>query len=154
MFPSKKVYGFDFVQPSIDIVNDLREHRGLNAFGVAFNIMEPDFKIDVEDNSVIFTSGAIEQVASKFDKFINFILEKKPSLVVNIEPAYEVYNQDILFDYLAAKFHKKRGYTSGYLPRIKELEKQNKVDILKIKRLNFGSLFMEGFTCIIWRPSQ
>jgi hypothetical protein len=94
----------------------------------------------------------IEQIASKFEKFIDFLLEKKPELVVHIEPTYEVYDQDILFDYLAAKFHKKRGYTRGYLPRLKDLEINNKIEIIKIKRLDFGSLFMEGYTCIIWKP--
>ena len=82
----------------------------------------------------------------------DFLLEKKPSLVVHIEPIYEVYDQDILFDYLAAKFHSKRGYTAGYLPRLKELEAKGKIEILNVQRLNFGSLLFEGFTNIIWRP--
>ena len=151
-FPEKKVYGFDFVQSSVDIVNDLALHHGFNSEGRLFNLIEPDFEIELEENSLVFTSGVIEQVASKFEKFIDFLLEKKPSLVINIEPTYEVYEQDRLFDYLAAKFHKKRGYTQGYLPRLRELEKQGKVEILKVKRLNFGSLFMEGFTYMVWRP--
>ena len=152
MFPNKKVYGFDFVQSSVDIVNDLASHHNLNAQGGLFNIIEPDLSINLDKNSIVFTSGVIEQIASKFEKFIDFLLEKKPELVVHIEPTYEVYDQDILFDYLAAKFHKKRGYTRGYLPRLKDLEINNKIEIIKIKRLDFGSLFMEGYTCIIWKP--
>ena len=57
-----------------------------------------------------------------------------------------------MFDYLAAKFHSKRGYTMGYLPRLKQLELDGKIEILNVKRLNFGSLFFEGFTNIIWKP--
>ena len=152
MFPEKKVYGFDFVQSSVDIVNELAKNHDLNTEGALFNIVDPDFDINLDENSLVFTSGVIEQIASKFDNFIDFLLQKKPKLVVHVEPTYEVYDQEILFDHLAAKFHKKRGYTIGYLPRLKELEKEGKVEILKIKRLNFGSLFMEGFTNIIWRP--
>ena len=100
----------------------------------------------------MFTSGVIEQIASKFDKFVDFLLEKKPKMVVHIEPTYEVYDQDNLFDYLAAKFHKKRGYTRGYLTKLKKLEAEGKIEILKVKRLNFGSMFFEGYTSIIWRP--
>ena len=146
------LYGFDFVQSSVDIVNDLAEHHNLNAEGGLFNMIEPNFDIELDDNSLVFTSGAIEQIASKFDKFIDFLLEKKPSLVVHVEPTYEVYDQTVLFDNLAAKFHSKRGYTQGYLPELQKLESEGKIEILKIKRLNFGSLFMEGFTNIIWRP--
>ena len=73
-------------------------------------------------------------------------------MVVHVEPTYEVYDQDLLFDYLAAKFHSKRGYTMGYLPRLKQLELDGKIEILNVKRLNFGSLFFEGFTNIIWKP--
>ena len=116
------------------------------------NKPDPDFEIDIDPNSVVFTSGTIEQIASKFEKFVEFLLQKKPELVVHVEPTYEVYDRDVLFDYLAAKFHKKRGYTAGYLPRLQQLESEGKAEILKIKRLNFGSLFMEGFTCIVWRP--
>ena len=152
MYPDKKVYGFDFVQSSVDIVDELAKKHSLNAKGGLFNLIEPDFDISLDDNSLVFTSGAIEQIASKFDKFIDFILEKRPSLVVHVEPTYEVYDQEILFDYLAAKFHCKRGYTMGYLPRLKKLEKEGKIEILNVKRLNFGSMFFEGFTNIIWRP--
>jgi hypothetical protein len=152
MFPDKKVYGFDFVQSSVDIVGDLVEKHSFNAQGGLFNMIEPDFNIELDNNSLIFTSGAIEQIASKYEKFVEFLLEKKPQLVVHVEPTYEVYNQDILFDYLAAKFHKKRGYTMGYLPRLRQLESEGKIKILNVKRLNFGSLFFEGFTNIIWKP--
>ena len=152
MFPDKKIYGFDFVQSSVDIVSDLVEKHSLNAQGGLFNMIDPDFNIELDSNSLVFTSGAIEQIASKFEKFLEFLLEKKPQIVVHVEPTYEVYDQDILFDYLAAKFHSKRGYTMGYLPRLKQLELDGKIEILNVKRLNFGSLFFEGFTNIIWKP--
>ena len=152
MFPDKKVYGFDFVQSSVDIVNELAKSHRFNAEGRLFNLIEPDTSIEINANSVVFTSGAIEQIASKFEKFVDFLLDKKPNLVVHIEPTYELYDQTVLFDYLAAKFHKKRGYTQGYLPKLQELEKENKIEIIKTKRLNFGSLFMEGYNLIIWKP--
>ena len=69
-----------------------------------------------------------------------------------MEPTVELYDETNLVDHLAAKFHKKRGYTQGYLPRLKALEAEKKVEILKVKRTYFGSLFMEGFSFIIWRP--
>jgi len=151
-FPEKKIYGFDFVQSSVDIVNEISEYYKFNSEGKIFDITNPDRDINLDDNSLVFTGGVIEQVAGKFEKFVEYLLEMKPKLVVHVEPIYELYDQDILFDYLAAKFHHKRGYTRGYLPRLRELEKENKIEIIKLKRLNFGSLLMEGYTCIVWKP--
>jgi len=151
-FPKKKIYGFDFVQSSVDIVNEVSEFHNFNAEGKIFDIINPDHNIRLDENSLVFTAGVIEQVAGKFEKFIDYILQMKPKLVVNSEPIYELYDQDIPFDYLAAKFHSKRGYTIGYLPRLLELEKEGRIKIIKIQRLNFGSLFIEGYNCIIWKP--
>ena len=151
-FPKKKIYGFDFVQSSVDIVNEISKFYNFNSEGKIFDIINPDFNIHLDENSLIFTAGVIEQVAGKFDKFIDYILQMKPKLVVNSEPIYELYDQENLFDYLAAKFHYKRGYTRGYLPKLLELEKEGKIEIIKLKRLNFGSLLMEGCTCIVWKP--
>ena len=148
----KQIYGFDFVQSSVDIVNEISKFYNFNSEGKIFDIINPDFKIHLDENSLIFTAGVIEQIAGKFDKFIDYILQMKPKLVVNSEPIYELYDQDNLFDYLAAKFHYKRGYTRGYLTRLLELEKEGKIEIIKLKRLNFGSLLMEGYTCIVWKP--
>ena len=36
-------------------------------------------------------------------------------------------------------------------PELKDLESQGIIDIIAIKRLNFGSLFMEGYNQIIWK---
>ena len=151
-FPKKKIYGFDFVQSSVDIVNEISKFYNFNSEGKIFDIINPDFNIHLDENSLIFTAGVIEQVAGKFEKFIDYILQMKPKLVVNSEPIYELYDQENLFDYLAAKFHYKRGYTRGYLPKLLELEKEGKIEIIKLKRLNFGSLLMEGYTCIVWKP--
>ena len=151
-FPKKKIYGFDFVQSSVDIVNEISKFYNFNAEGKIFDIINPDLDIHLDENSLVFTAGVIEQVAGKFEKFIDYILQMKPKLVVNSEPIYELYDQDILFDYLAAKFHYKRGYTRGYLPKLLELEKEGRIKIIKLKRLNFGSLLMEGYTCIVWKP--
>ena len=63
-----------------------------------------------------------------------------------------MYDDQILLDYLAIKFHKKRGYTEGLLPRLKELERLGQIELLKVKRLYFGSTFMEGYTYMIWKP--
>ncbi|MBU1488113.1 class I SAM-dependent methyltransferase [bacterium] len=151
-YPEKKLHGLDFVPSSRDVVNKLGEVYGWKITGHLFDMLSPDESLEIENNSAIFTIGVIEQLASKFEPFLQFLLEQSPKLCLHVEPTIELYKEDNLVDYLAMKFHRKRGYTENYLTRLRELEAQNRIEILKVKRLFFGSLFMEGYSLITWKP--
>ena len=112
----------------------------------------PDEGFLLDENSAIFTFGSVEQIAGKFENFIQYLFNQNPALCIHLEPTLEMYDDKTLLDYLAIKFHKKRGYTEGFLTRLKELEILGQVELLKVKRLYFGSTFMEGYTYFIWRP--
>ena len=57
-----------------------------------------------------------------------------------------------LVDYLAVRFHAFWGYLSGLLLRLRQLEAEKRIEILKVQRMNFGSMYHEGYSCVIWRP--
>ena len=152
LYPEKKLYGLDFVPSSRDLVNRIGEVYGWKMTGHFFNMLSPDENCKIENNSAIFTIGAIEQLASNFEAFLQFFLKRSPELCLHVEPTIELYDENNLIDYLAMKFHRKRGYTEGYLTRLRELEAKNKIEILKVKRLFWGSLYMEGYSLIIWKP--
>ena len=61
-------------------------------------------------------------------------------------------DENNLIDYLTIKYFNKRNYLKNYLTKLQTLEKENKVEILEVKRLNYGSKFVEGHTLIIWKP--
>jgi hypothetical protein len=69
--------------------------------------------------------------------------------VVHIEPTIELYDEDWLIDWTAAEFHRKRGYTVGLLPY---LVNHPGVKMLEITRHHVGSMMMEGYNTIAWRP--
>ncbi len=153
LFPEKFLFGSDFVQSSVDLVNLISKSKKLNLKGSLFNMLSPDKDYNIPPNSGIFTFGALEQLASDLEPMINYLIQRKPSLCLHTEPAIELYDiQNSLEDYLAAKFQSKRGYSSGLISKLKILEKDKKIKIIKIKRLNFGSLFLEGYNLIIWKP--
>lgn len=154
LYPDKNLYGTDFVRSSVDLVNEIAKAHNLKLKGSIFDMVNPDESFTLKKNSLIFTIGAIEQLASKFEAFLQYLLHNSPELCVHVEPTVELYEENNLVDYLAIQFHKKRGYTQGFLPRLQELEKTGKIEILKVKRLFFGSLFMEGYNLIIWRPVE
>lgn len=152
LYPEKRLYGLDFSIAARDLVNKIGEIYHWKMTGHLFNMTSPNESFKIKRNSAVITSGSIEQLAGRFEPFLQYLMKQKPSLCVNIEPTVELYDENNLIDYLAARFHRKRGYTEGYLPRLKGLEAQGEIEILKVKRLFFGSLFMEGFTYIVWRP--
>ncbi|MBF0227309.1 MAG: class I SAM-dependent methyltransferase [Desulfobacterales bacterium] len=152
LFKNKELHGLDFVQSSVDLVNKIGSSYNCNIKGHLFDMIKPDFAFNLAEESAVFTFGAIEQLAGQFEEFLKFLLEKKPKLVIHIEPTVELYDENNLSDYLAIKFHKKRGYTTNYLPQLRELDSLKKLNLIKVKRLFFGSLFMEGYMLFIWQP--
>ena len=115
-----------------------------------FKIQEDTCEVKLLLQNTLINSSQFQNL----DKFIKYILEQPISLCIHVEPIIELYNENNLFDYLAIKFQGKRGYTKGLLPYLQKLESNKIIDILKIKRLYFGNLMMEGYNYIIWRPNK
>ena len=152
LFPNMNLYGSDFVQSSVDLVNNISAVHFLNVAGYLFDMIKPDSSIKLKKNSGVYTIGAIEQLGGKFNNFIHYLIDNKPKIVVHIEPTIELYDLNILEDYLAYKFHKKRGYTIGLLPYLQQLDREKIIKLEKVQRTYFGSLYMEGYNLIVWRP--
>jgi hypothetical protein len=152
LFPNVALYGSDFVESACKLVNAIANKYSLNLEGYLFDMINPNESLPLYSNSVVFTIGAIEQLGGRFHKFIDYLIRNKPMTVVHVEPVIELYDLNVLEDYLAYKFQTKRGYTTGLLPHLQELDKQGVIKLEKVKRLSFGSLFMEGYNLIVWRP--
>lgn len=152
MYPEKNIVGLDFVPSVIELLNMIKEKTGLNIEGSLFDMIHPDFDLNIKPDSAFYTFGAIEQLGGKIHKLFQFFLDKKPKICIHMEPVIEWYDEDNLLDYLAARFHRKRGYTEGLFPMIEKLKQEGKVEIIKVKRLYFGNYNMEGYNLIVWRP--
>lgn len=151
-FPLTRLYGLDWSKSSYEIVNMLRETHGLKISGLPFNFFEPNHDLELDPDAGVLTMCALEQIGPRHEAFVNFLLEKKPSICVNMEPLVDLYDESRLVDYLAVRYHRKRGYLEGYLPYLKDLQSQGKIEIVEIRRFFFGSLYHEGYSYIAWRP--
>lgn len=154
IYPEKKLFGSDFVQSSVDLVNEIATSKKISLQCDLFNMLEPNHSYEVSANSAIYTFGALEQLASNLDPILDFFISKSPSICIHTEPAIELYEDDSLIDYLGKKFQGKRRYSSGLIDKLKTLEAAGKIEIIKIKRLYFGSYFMEGYNFFAWKPKQ
>ena len=151
MFPNKKLYGCDFVQPSVDIVDAIHDKLKAKAEGVLFDMSNPSYDFKIAPNSCVFTMGAVEQIPFGFRKFIDYLVHNKVELCCHIEPCIELYDDNNIVDMTAILFYEKRGYTVGLLPYLIDLEKDGKISIINKKRTLVGSQRMEGYNLIVWK---
>ena len=151
LFPDKLLHGLDWVESSKNILDRLSPKFGGRLHGHIFDMFSPNPEIPFGSTSALFTAGALEQLGTRFDVFLDFILQRKPQICVHLEPIYELYNEDVLFDYVAARFSLARNWLRGFLPRLNELESQGLIEIIKVKR-TVGSFFHDGYSIVVWRP--
>lgn len=152
-FPKAQITGLDWAMAAVEIVEALRVSHGLNTVGRHFDFFHPDDSLEMPPGSAVFTVGALEQTGTQWGAFLDFLLRKKPACCFHIEPIHEWYDpENNLVDYTAWKAHEVRNFWRGFPGRIIELEKAGKARILKTKRINFGSLVLEGYSQLIWRP--
>jgi hypothetical protein len=151
-FQTKTCFGSDWVQPAVQILSLLREKKQLNVTGRLFNLFEPDYEANFPQSTAVVTFCAFEQLGNKFENILNFLLEKKPALVVQMEPIIEHYDPNEGIDNNAIDYHRSRGYLEGYLTNLYALQRDNKIKIQYVKRLKFGSLFHECFSITVWHP--
>tara|TARA_A100001015_G_scaffold2039_1_gene2777 strand:- start:11253 stop:12215 length:963 start_codon:yes stop_codon:yes gene_type:complete len=151
IFPEKKLYGSDFVASAVKLLKIVSKKHNINLQSFLFDMKSPNKKIKLLNGSAIYTSGALEQLSGKIERFVSYILKQKPEVVIHCEPAENFYNQNRLIDYLGFSFQNKRKYTNNLYAHLLKLEKKKKIKILKTLKSPFGSLMLEGYNLIVWK---
>lgn len=145
--------GLDWTESSQMIIGEISDSKINDKIkSHKFNFFEPDYNIQIPNNTAIFTCNALEQIGENFNEFLEFILDKKPDLCINFEPMTEFLDENILLDKLSILYCQKRNYLKGYFSKLKYLEEIGKIEIILEKRLFFGSLFLESISVVIWKP--
>lgn len=150
---TQKFIGLDWSVVSQDIIKNVSEKTKLNVIGKNFDYFNPDYDINIK-NKLVYTIASLEQIGENHSALLDFLIEKKPGLCIHFEPIAEVLLEDNLLDYLTLQYFKKRNYLKNYLTALQLLEQQDKLKILNVRRLNYGSKFIEGHTMIIWKPNH
>jgi len=151
--PNINLVGLDWATSSQEIIDEIQKLNICDKIkGYNFDYFNPNYEIEIPKNTAIFTCASLEQVGENYKDFIDFILEKKPDLCINFEPMSETLEENNLVDKLSILYFEKRKYLKNYLTYLKQLEKENKIEIIKTQRLYGGSYFIEGYPVVIWRP--
>lgn len=150
IYPDKSLTGYDWARPSQNILKTVAEKVGLNVRGRHFDFFQPDASITFEPNSAVMTFGALEQAGGNHGAYLEFLLARRPALVVDVIGIEELYDDADLSDYLALRYHRRRGYLSGYLSRLRALEGDGRIRILKTHHQRFGTLYDDPHSYVIW----
>jgi hypothetical protein len=144
--------GLDWTQASQKIIEEINK-LGINnkIKGYNFNYFSPDYNIDIPKNSAIFTCASLEQIHENYKDFVDYLISKKPEICIHFEPSAELLNENNLVDKLSIMYFNKRKYLKNYLTYLRQLEKENKIEILLSQRIFGGSYFIEGYPVIIWK---
>lgn len=151
LYPEKKVWGLDWAQASVDIVNGMAQACGWKMEGRRFDFFKPDKSFVLAPSSVVTTIGALEQTGDRYHDFLAYLVDSRPALCVHVEPTVQWYDRTNPVDEAAIRFHKKRRYWDGFLDVLADYEKKGRIRIEKKKRSYFGSLYVEGFSQTIWK---
>lgn len=152
MFSYKRYVGLDWAPASKEILDELARRHGWNMEGRVFDFFNPDPDMEIEDGSMVFTLGALEQTGTGWGPFLEHVLRFRPHLCIHVEPVVEWYGRGTPEDEAAALYHRERRYWEGFPARLRALEADGRIQIVKMLRSGFGSMYVEGYSQIMWRP--
>jgi len=151
--PTAELWGLDWANSSGRILEVLNERKFFpQILFHKFNFFNPDKNFNIKKNSGIYTVAALEQVGEKHKKFVDYLIQSKPKVCIHIEPIAELLNKNRLLDYLSLEYFKLRNYLSCFLTHLQKEERRGRLKIHETKRTHIGSLFIEGYSVIVWSP--
>ena len=151
--PTATLWGLDWTESSQKIIAHIATTlKDTTLFSRRFDYFQPDYKFVLEPDSVVYTVASLEQIGTKYEDFVTYLIHNKPKLCIHVEPIAELLDENNLLDFLSIQYFKKRNYLSGFLPYLYRLERDGIIKILKCTRTNIGSLFIEGYSVIVWTP--
>ncbi len=144
MGQGKRLRGMDWAASATRAVADL----GIEAQW--FDMLKPDHKVKLA--GAVFTVHALEQLGTDWGPFLDYLVEQEPRLCLHIEPIEELYDPADPHDAACLAYHRKRGYLSGFLTKLRDMENKGEADLLEVRKSSFGGMNHDAYSVIVWRP--
>jgi SAM-dependent methyltransferase len=152
VFPGTQLAGCDWAPSSQTLLGEIRQHLKLDITGHHFDFFRPALPMPLDREWAVLTFGALEQLGADHAAYLDFLLSQRPGLCVDVVGVAELYDSSDLVDYLGRLYHERRNYLTGYLPRLRELERDGRVEIVAAHHHRFGNYFDDPYSYIVWRP--
>ena len=153
--PKAQMYGLDWAISSQDGIQKINEACGTNFGYHNFDFFNVDVDYNLEPNSAVYTFAALEQVGDSYRDFVDYLIEQKPEICVHIEPMSDPLDpEENLIDYLSVRYFNKRNYLGNLVSTLKKIESCGKIEIVQLQRSYIGSLFIDGYSIVAWKPTD
>ena len=139
----KRLRGFDWANSAVASARSI----GIEAY--PFDMLHPNMAVKVA--GAVLTVHALEQLGADWQPFLDYLRSQKPILCIHIEPIEELYDASER-DQARLAYHRSRGYLSGWLSRIMELELLGEAEILETRKSPFGGKDHDAYSVLVWRP--
>jgi len=153
LMPDIELTGLDWAESSQQII-ELVSNRSSDAklHSKNFDYFKPDFNVELKQNAAVLTVASLEQTGKNYNDFLEYLLAKRPKVVIHIEPMWDSLDPNNLLDYLSIRYVKKRNYLDGFREYIWSLSKDGKIEVKVDRRTYLGSLYIDGYSVLIWKP--
>jgi hypothetical protein len=150
-----KLWGLDWAESSEQLVEEIAMNQNdRDLFARRFDLFAPDPTFHLGKNSAVVTVAALEQIGTRFQGFLNYLLEQGPKICIHLEPVVEFLESDNELDRLSIQYLTKRNYLRGFFTRLKELETDGDIEILQAERNPIGQVPLQAYSVIVWRPKS
>lgn len=146
LYPLKELVGLDWSQSAVD-----RLPRSIQ--GRVFDFFKPDYDVVLPPGSGVLTVGALEQTGTRWEPFLEYLLDQRPACCLHVEPILEWYDPENPVDQTAIAYHRARKYWEAFPAELAHLASQGKAEIIHQQRSFFGSKYIEGYSLLVWRPT-
>lgn len=151
LFPSTPLLLTDWSSESISIANQLNTIISNKISGAFYDFFALENAVDLS-NCLVITVHSLEQIGSDMS-VLERILEKKPKLILNIEPIIEDYKTTSEAGSLMIDLHNRREYFTGFPSWLSAKAQNNKLRILQSGKVRIGTEISEPYSFYIWEPT-
>jgi SAM-dependent methyltransferase len=153
--PKAKIYGLDWVKSSQETIKLINKNFDKKFQAKQFDFFNVDKKYSLEKRASVYTFAALEQSGKDYKGFIEYLIKQEPSVCLHVEPIAELLNpQYSILDSLSVEYFQRRNYLNGFLNFLKALESDGIIEIIDSRRSQIGSLFVDGYSVVAWRPTN
>ncbi len=140
----KDLAGYDI---SENAISQLQKYCTTKKYPMNFDVQDlnKSFTPGIIKDKIVYTHTCLEQLKNYMPNVLKNIIDGKPKLVINFELDYDSS------PFLVKEYFKARDYQNNLVRELKKLEKQNKVEIISIKKFSLALSPTNRISTIIWK---
>lgn len=129
----------------------ISSNNNLNVKTFNFNFLDKESYKLIPLNSIIYTSYSMHYMYKIKNSLFNNLKKRKPILVINFEPLFEIHDERTTHGNLCKNYILKNGYCINHYSLMQKMVKQKKIEIIKFEKNIFGSNPILPLSKIIWK---